>query len=213
MADARPAEQFASLDQQRDVAHAGMWVFLASETLFFGGLLAAYTVYRIWYPEGFAAASTKTDVVLGTINTAVLLTSSALMGAGVRVAEARGSGRAVGLLLLGTALLGLAFLGVKGTEYVKDAHDHLVPGYDFEFDERLRRGAELFFLLYFIMTGIHAVHLTVGILLVGAFAVRAWRGAFADRLEPVAIAGLYWHFVDLVWVFLYPLLYLNGRAG
>lgn len=209
---AHPAEQFADLEQQREVAHLGIWVWLATEVLFFGGLFVAYMAYRIWYPAAFSAASAKTNILIGTINTAVLLTSSVFMAIGVRAAEEEQTRRLWRCLAL-TALLGVAFLGLKATEYAADYRDHLVPALDFRFDAPFERGAELFFLLYFVMTLIHAVHMSVGIAIVALFAVRARRGAFeTGRHVPVAILGLYWHFVDLVWVFLYPLLYLNGRS-
>jgi cytochrome c oxidase subunit 3 len=183
----------------------GMWVFIASEVLFFGGLLVAYTYGRSHFPDGFAAASHETHVVIGTVNTALLLTSSAC------VALAVASTRRASLLLAAACALGLAFLALKGIEYTKEWHEHLVPGASF----RLRDtpGAQLFFVLYFLTTGLHAVHLTIGIAVLAAFAWGTHRGRTWARPPHVEVAGLYWHFVDVVWIFLYPLIYLGGRSG
>jgi cytochrome c oxidase subunit III len=193
-----------------DTAKLGMWVFLASEVLFFGGLFMAYTYGRSHWPDGFAAAGHETHVVLGTLNTALLLTSSALVALAVKCDEQGARRSWIPWLLASAAALGIAFLAVKGIEYRKEWLEQLVPGENF----RLRDvpGAQLFFVLYFLTTGLHAVHLTVGIVLLAAFAwgrrrARPW--ALARHVE---VAGLYWHFVDIVWIFLYPLLYLAGRT-
>ena len=192
-------------DHDALTAQLGMWVFLASEVLFFGGLFAAYAYGRVHWPDGFAAASHETHVVLGTVNTALLLTSSALVALAV-------DGRArAAWLLTGACARGLAFMAIKGIEYRKEWLEHLVPGADFRLHGT--PGAELFFVLYFLVTGLHAVHLTIGIVVLGVFAwgshrARPW--ALPRRIEA---AGLYWHFVDIVWIFLYPLIYLGGRAS
>lgn len=189
----------------------GMWVFLASEVLFFGGLFVAYLYGRTHWPEGWAAASRRTDVVLGTVNTAVLLTSSALVALAVACDEHPRRRRRVGLLLGATAALGLAFLAIKGVEWHADWKERLVPGASFALAGV--PGAQEFFALYFVMTGLHAVHMMVG---VGALAAFAWgrarRRAWAAAPH-VEVAALYWHFVDVVWIFLYPLLYLVSRHG
>ena len=213
MSEARPAEHFATLDQQEEVARLGMWVFLATEVLFFGGLFLAYAIYRARYPDAFAAAGEHTKVVIGTINTAILLTSSFIMALGVKAAEADRR-RPLARYLLATALLGIVFLVLKGFEYAGEYREHLVPGLNFIFKARDASAAELFFLLYFIMTGLHAVHMAIGVCLLLIFAWRAKRGVFSGEGKhmPVTVLGLYWHFVDLVWVFLFPLLYLNGRS-
>ena len=186
----------------------GMWVFIASELLFFGALLAAYLAGRLHWPHGFGAASRHTHVVLGTLNTAVLLTSSALVALAVACARHHVHRRWTTRLLWATAALGLVFLGIKGYEYVQEWHELLFPGPAFALAEP---GAQLFFMLYFFMTGLHAVHLVCGIAAVALFARaiaarRDW--ADAGRLDAVA---LYWHFVDVVWIFLYPFLYLVER--
>jgi cytochrome c oxidase subunit III len=213
--DIRPALQFADLAQERDVATIGIWVFLATEILFFGGLLTSYAVYRHMFADGFTEAARHTKLIIGTINTAVLLTSSFAMAVGVEAAE-RGmerNRRVVVIALTVTAALGIAFLALKGLEYYLEYEEHLVPGSGFAFDPRYRDPAQLFFLLYFILTGLHGVHVTVGVALVGTVAGMARHGAFSSGYTtPLAIVGLYWHFVDVVWIFLYPLIYLVGRS-
>jgi cytochrome c oxidase subunit III len=210
---ALPEEQFATPEQQADVAAFGMWVFLATEVLFFGGMLLAYAVYRGSFPEGFAEAGRHTKIVIGTVNTVILLTSSFTMAWAVDLAE-KGRGRAVAVLLGVTALFGLAFLGLKGIEYSLEWDEHLVPGLNFQMEGPHGQAVQLFYLLYFMMTGVHGLHVTIGIVLVTVMAVRAWKGAFSrDYYTPVELTGLYWHFVDLVWIFLYPLIYLVGRSG
>ena len=193
-----------------DTGKLGMWIFLASEVLFFGGLFFAYLYGRTTWPEGWAAASRDTDVALGTVNTALLLTSSALVALAVACAEYARARPWVPRLLWVTAMLGVAFVAIKGVEWHADWHKHLVPGPGFALSVA---GAQQFFALYFVMTGLHAVHMLVGIgvlatLAIGRARERAW--ASAGHLE---IAALYWHFVDLVWIFLYPLLYLVERHG
>ena len=210
---ARPllAEQFDDIKQQRETAKLGMWVFLATEVMFFGGLFLAYTVYRYLQPETFAAASRHTEIILGGANTAVLLFSSTLMALAVRASQLEHRRQLV-RLLLATALLGILFMGIKAVEYRNDFVEHLVPGANFVWHAANPRGAELFFWLYFALTGLHAIHVTVGIIVMLVMAVLASRGRFGEgNYMPVEIAGLYWHFVDIVWVFLFPLLYLAGH--
>jgi cytochrome c oxidase subunit 3 len=205
------AEPFNDLEQQHEAAKLGMWIFLATEVLFFGGLFLAYTVYRSLYPETFAAASRHTEVILGGTNTAILLLSSTLMALAVRAAQL-GRRRLVGWLLFVTATLGIVFLAIKGVEYHKDWVDRLVPGTAFQWHEANPPAAELFFWLYFAMTGLHAIHVLIGVVLLLTFAFLSWGRRFDQgRYMPVEIAGLYWHFVDIVWVFLFPLLYLAGH--
>lgn len=205
------AEQFDEIEQQRDAARLGMWIFLATEVLFFGGLFLSYTVYRTLHPETFAAASRHTAVILGGANTAVLLFSSTLMALAVRASQL-GRRRQLVWLLLGTALLGLLFMGIKGLEYHQDFTEHLVPGSGFRWQEPNPQAAEIFFWLYFAMTGLHAIHVTVGIVLLLVLAFLAHRRRFENgNFITIEVAGLYWHFVDIVWVFLFPLLYLAGH--
>lgn len=206
-----PEQQYATLAQQAETAQLGIWVFLATETLFFGALLLAYTVLRHAYPQAFADAGRETKLVIGTINTAVLLTSSGTIAWAVHAAEA-GHRRLLTRLLAVTAALGLVFLALKGIEYSQEYEEHLVPGLNFD----ISHGAEfeLFYVLYFTLTGLHALHLTIGVGLVSLMVVRASRGAFSPAYyTPVEVTALYWHFVDFVWIFLYPLIYLDGRGG
>ncbi len=207
----RVAAQFEEAPQQVHAAKLGMWIFLATEVMFFGALFFAYAIARVQFPEAFAAASKHTNILLGTTNTAVLLTSSLFMVLAMRAAEL-GVRRATAILLVITGLLGLAFTGIKLTEYALDYRDHLVPVLDFSFDPRYAKGALVFFGFYFVTTGLHLVHLSVGNGLVLTFARRAWLGKPNTLADQVEIAGLYWHFVDVVWIFLYPCLYLVSRT-
>jgi cytochrome c oxidase subunit 3 len=204
------AHQFDDLDQQHDANVLGMWVFLASEVLFFGGCFAGFTIYRSIYPEAFGQASRHLDVLLGTINTVLLLTSSFTMTLALHSARAGARKALVGFLLV-TLALGTVFLIIKGAEYHHKFEDHLVPGRDFQFPGSRLRETQLFFSFYFVMTGMHALHMLVGIALLVALVARAWRAHFS-RVSHAAVemTSLYWHFVDIVWIFLFPLLYLIG---
>jgi cytochrome c oxidase subunit III len=205
------AHHFDDLEQQHAASWIGMWVFLATEVMFFGGMFAGYTVYRYWYVQAFASASNHLDVWLGAINTVVLIGSSFTMALAVYNAE---TGRAKPLIrfLLLTIVLGLVFLGIKFFEYYTKFEEHLVPGSSFQYEGPLARQAEIFFSFYFAMTGMHAVHMIIGIGLLAALVLRASRGRFSTLYHtPVELTGLYWHFVDIVWIFLFPLLYLLGR--
>jgi cytochrome c oxidase subunit 3 len=205
------AEQFDDFAQQRSAAQLGMWIFLATEVLFFGVLFSGYTVFRSLYPTDFAAASHHTVIVIGGINTAILLFSSTLMALAVRASELREQKQLI-WLLLGTAFFGMMFMILKGLEYYKDWNDHLVPVLNFEWNQPNPGHAQIFFWLYFAMTGLHAIHVTVGICVMLILALLAAKGKFtAGHFTPVEIAGLYWHFVDIVWIFLFPLLYLAGH--
>jgi cytochrome c oxidase subunit 3 len=204
-------EQFDDVEQQRSAAQLGMWIFIATEVLFFGGLFLSYTVYRFTYGQVFVETSRKLDVVLGGSNTAVLLISSVVMAFAVRAAKLD-QRRMLTWLLIGTALLGCVFMSIKGIEYYNDYLDHLVPGRRFEWHGADPGNAELFFWIYFAMTGLHAIHVTVGIGIMLVLALLARLGKFSrGNHNTVEIAGLYWHFVDIVWVFLFPLLYLVGH--
>lgn len=207
------AHHFDTLEQQAEATTLGMWVFLVTEVLFFGGLFMVYTVYRNWYPDAFAAASHSLDITLGTINTAVLITSSLTMALAVHAAQL-GQRRLLMLLLLATMALGAVFLGIKGVEYYQKFVEHHVPGAGFNFEEpQFAVHAQIFFSLYFVMTGLHALHMIIGIPIILWMAGRAWRGDFGPLYyTPVEITGLYWHFVDIVWIFLFPLLYLINRT-
>jgi cytochrome c oxidase subunit 3 len=207
-----PAHHFDDLQQQHEAAQLGMWVFLITEIMFFGGLFAAYTVYRSSYHQAFGAASRHLDITLGTFNTVVLIGSSLTMALAVHAAQ-RGRRRAIIGFLIATILLGAVFLAVKALEYTHKFHEHLIPGHGFQFpDPALARPAELYFGLYFAMTGMHALHMIIGIGILLVMIRLAARGRFsADHYSPVEVTGLYWHFVDIVWIFLFPLLYLIER--
>jgi cytochrome c oxidase subunit 3 len=205
------AEQFDDLEQQTEAAKLGMWIFLATEIMFFGGLFLGYTVYRFVYGHVFVEASHRLNASLGGINTAVLLLSSLCMALAVRAAQLKQRRHLVRLLLV-TAFLGLIFMSIKALEYRTDYVEHLIPGLDFKWSGRDPRNAALFFWLYFAMTGLHGIHVVVGIFVLLTLAWLASRGKFTrGNSNAIEIAGLYWHFVDIVWVFLFPLLYLVGH--
>jgi cytochrome c oxidase subunit 3 len=211
---------FAAPQQQRDAASLGMWVFLATEVMFFGGLFCAYLIYRLMYFGDFGAASKTLDVTLGATNTAVLICSSLTVVLAVWAAQT-GRRRMLVASLAITLLLGLAFLGIKGIEYKEKFEKHHVPGASFEFHEQVPshpsqyanpQHAQIFFALYFVMTGLHALHMIVGIGIFIWLLIAAWEGRFTpDYYTPVEMGGLYWHFVDIIWIYLFPLLYLIDR--
>lgn len=206
------AHQFDDLAQQREAASLGMWAFLITEVMFFGGLFTAYAFNRFHYPQAFAEASLHLNYVLGAINTAVLICSSLTMALAVRSAQL-GHRRALIVRLLLTILLGSVFLGIKVVEYADKFHHHLVPGPSFTFEGPHAREAQLFFSCYFAMTGLHALHMIIGIGILTGLVVLSWRGRFSpEYYSPVEMSGLYWHFVDIVWIYLFPLLYLISRV-
>lgn len=210
MAEETIGFQYSTLAQQREASTLGMWAFLATEVLFFGALIAAYLNYRIWFGADFIAAARLTKVWLGTANTAVLLTSSACMAMAVKSFEA-GSRRAPVLWLLATAALGLVFIAIKATEYWLEYQEKLVPALNF--DLAWHGGtAEIFFVFYFCATLLHALHLLIGISIVTWLSIRIGRGRLRPGGSTTRLVGLYWHFVDIVWIFLFPLIYLAGRA-
>jgi cytochrome c oxidase subunit 3 len=203
-------EQFATSEQQRETSSIGMWVFLASEVMMFGGLFMAYTVYRVIHPHGFHAGSEEMDIWLGSINTAVLLTSSVLLALAEHSIQ-NGRQRALCLLLIATMIVGFLFLGIKFTEYVEHYHEHKAPGVWFEYGGHHEPGYQMFFVFYFIMTGLHAAHMLVGICILGGLLFRAWLGRFtAQYHNPIMMGGIYWNFVDIIWIFLYAIFYLPG---
>ncbi len=206
------AHQFDDAIQQHDASGLGMWVFLLTEILFFGGLFTIYTVYRSLYPEAFGHASAHLDITLGSINTAVLIGSSLTMALAVHSAQVGRSGRLVAFFLCATIALGGVFLGIKAVEYATKFHEHHVPGLSFHYEGADPQHAQLFFCLYFLMTGLHALHMIIGVVLLAILATMALRGRFGPGYyTPVELTGLYWHFVDIVWIFLFPLLYLVER--
>jgi cytochrome c oxidase subunit 3 len=213
MSETNPAlvHQFDDPEQQQTASRTGMWVFLATEIMFFGGMITGYTVYRSLYSEAFAHASNQLDVWLGSINTAVLICSSLTMALAVHSSEL-GRRRKIILFLIVTMILGTVFLGIKFTEYYHKFEEHLVPGFEFSFPGPQPGQAEIFFSFYFAMTGMHALHMIIGLGLLTYLVVKAARDRLSAKYHtPVEIIGLYWHFVDIVWIFLFPLLYLVGR--
>jgi cytochrome c oxidase subunit 3 len=207
---------FDDLEHQQEANVLGMWVFLSTEVLVFGALFTGYTVYRLSYPAAFEEASSHLNVWIAAVNTVVLLTSSLTMALAVRAAQL-GRRRHLTLGLAATALLGMLFLAIKAVEYTIDYRDGLVPGLSFQAKDWNAGPAhvQLFLVFYYILTGLHALHMVVGISVVAALTLMAARGAFVpDYYAPIEAWGLYWHFVDVVWIFLLPLLYLVGtRSG
>ena len=205
------AHHFENLGEQKEASSLGMWLFIAQEVMFFGGMFVAYTVYRNLYPAAFAEASHHLDWKLGGINTAVLILSSLTMALAVRAA-ALGKRRQIVLFLIATVVLGSIFLGVKVVEYADMFEHHLVPGPLLQFPGPNARPAQIFYSLYFAMTGLHALHMIIGIPILLVLAWMAHRGRYTPAYHtPVEMTGLYWHFVDIVWIFLFPLLYLVGH--
>jgi cytochrome c oxidase subunit 3 len=223
---------FENMEQQREAGTLGMWVFLVTEVMFFGALFLAYTIYRYQYPGAFATASNHLDIKLGAINTVVLIVSSFTMAMAVYSTQI-GRQRSTIICLILTMVLGATFLGIKAVEYHDKYNDHLIPGKlipgrPFEpevakpgdtdphklhlVEGATVRNVELFYWIYFAMTGMHALHMIIGLGIMAVLVIMAWRGRFSPEYHaPVEISGLYWHFVDIIWIFLFPLLYLLGR--
>jgi cytochrome c oxidase subunit 3 len=247
-AEHHPALQhhFESMPQQKEAAVLGMWTFLLTEILFFGGLFMAYMLYRIWYHDAFVAASTSIALSWGALNTVVLIGSSLTMALAVRAAQLNQRMATVRWLIL-TMVLGTVFLGVKVIEYADKFEHHHVPGPNYLWESHPAEPADaggagaqgeaagrlapvesagehvsnpdfqfqtqIFFSLYFTMTGLHAIHMIIGIGLLAVITWMAWKGRFDEHYyTPVEMSGLYWHFVDIVWIFLFPLLYLVDRS-
>lgn len=203
-------EQYVAPDQQGEADYLGMWIFLASEAMLFGGIFLSITVYRVVYPDAYREASGHLYMTIGGLNTAVLLTSSMTMAMAVAAAE-QGRRRDALIDLVMTMGLGLAFLAIKLTEYYLEYREGLMPGLGKPFPLH-QIGSQMFFNLYFTATGLHAIHLLIGLCVVGRVTWNLWvHGLRLPRRHIViGIVGMYWHLIDLVWVFLYPLLYLPG---
>lgn len=209
MTDSALREPWESLADQRGNARFGIWIFIASEVLFFGALVMAYAFVRALHPGAFAAAARETDLWYGAPNTAILITSSFTMAMAARAADL-GLGRLAARCLAATAALGTAFLVVKGFEYREDLAEHLLPGQDFKLAQP---AAQIFWSFYWAATAIHAVHLSIGIGLVARLAWLLGRGKLAPRSPQIEVTSLYWGFVDIVWIMLFPLIYLSGGRG
>ncbi len=213
---------FDTLDQQREASTFGMWAFLVTEIMFFGGLFTAYVVYRLRYQVAFEAASNSLLTWAGSVNTAVLICSSLTMALAIRSAQLNRRKAIVGFLLV-TMALGATFLGIKAYEYTTEFHEHHYPGAGFRFEPPAgtpgwtavdSHHAEMFFVIYFCTTGLHAAHMIIGLGLLGSLLRPSWKGRFTSEWHnPIECIGLYWHFVDIVWIFLLPLLYLFGAHG
>ncbi|HEV2277210.1 MAG TPA: cytochrome c oxidase subunit 3 family protein [Acidobacteriaceae bacterium] len=217
---------FASVPQQREAATFGMWLFLLTEIMFFGGLFCAYLIFRNWYYPAFVAGSHTLHIWAGTTNTTVLIISSFTMAMGVHAAETR-MRRSLVVWGILTIILGCGFLGIKAYEWHDEWVEHHVPGLNFSPESFLHPSkaypddvlpldmaekTQVYYSLYFAMTGMHALHMIIGVSLLALLVFRASRGAYTTgHVAPVENFGLYWHFVDIVWIFLFPLLYLISR--
>ena len=205
------AHQFDDSAQQHEASTLGMWAFLVTEIMFFGGMFLGYIIYRLADPIAFGHASNHMDVMLGTINTAVLIVSSLTVVLAVHAAH-ENKRNALVLFIALTIFLGLVFLGIKFTEYYHKYEEHLVPGMNFQYAGDNPGHAAIFFSFYFAMTGLHAVHMIIGIGMFLVLAIKSWRGRYSSvYYTPIEMGGLYWHFVDVIWIFLFPLFYLLGR--
>jgi cytochrome c oxidase subunit 3 len=202
---------FETLEQQRETCSIGMWAFLLQEVMFFGGLFAAYMVFRYKYPNAFVEGSQYLDVTLGTLNTAILIGSSLSMALAVRTAQL-GKNVMTAVWIVATIGMSFAFIGIKAVEYTAKFEHDLIPGVAWLPSVDADPQLNLFFALYFVMTGMHGLHMAIGLVLMVIVAVKALRGRYtAGNHIGVEMLGLYWHFVDLVWIFLFPLFYLVGR--
>lgn len=207
-ADEHVAHHFENAQQQYESGNLGMWLFLITEVMFFGGMFAAYGIYRTWYPDAFAIASKATNVPLGAMNTIVLIVSSVTMALAVQSAQLGKQKRLLGNILA-TMFFGTVFLVVKAFEYREKWIHHHVPGLNFAWEGEGGREVQILYCLYFAMTGMHAVHMVVGLGIMTWLYLTAKKGLYTPKYyNPVEICGLYWHFVDIVWIFLFPLLYL-----
>ena len=202
---------FADMEQQRSSATLGMWVFLLTEIMFFGGLFAAYLVYRSTHYEAWRIGSEHMEFWFGTINTVILLCSSLLVALSVHAAQ-EGRGKMCAAYLWIASAMGVAFLVLKGFEYHAHFVEGAVPGALWKLSVPDPQAVQMFFYIYFVMTGLHALHVTIGVILLAVIGWYAFRGRYSPAYHnPVHVSGLYWHFVDVVWIFLYPLLYLIGH--
>jgi cytochrome c oxidase subunit 3 len=211
---------FATAAQQRDAASLGMWLFLGTEIMFFGGMFLAYLIYRLWYFNEFAAGSRSLDIWLGTINTIVLICSSLTVALGVRAAQ-MGKRTLLVILLVLTLIFGVTFLGIKGVEWYAKYKEHHIPGASFDASDLIRdypqihidpAHEQIYFSLYFAMTGLHALHMIIGVGMFVYLLYHSVKGRYGpEYYTPIELGGLYWHFVDVVWIYLFPLLYLIDR--
>jgi cytochrome c oxidase subunit III len=207
------------MEQQKEASSLGMWLFLVTEIMFFGGMFTGYLVYRIMYFNAFVAGSNTLDITLGAINTAVLIISSLTMAMGVHAAQLGKRKALCGFIIL-TMIFGGIFLGIKAVEYADKFEHHHIPGKHFQWVTTGEHAlppvdpgqAQIYFSFYFAMTGMHALHMVIGFGLLTWLLIMSWKGTYGPEYHtPVENLGLYWHFVDIVWIFLFPLLYLISR--
>ena len=204
------APQFDTAKQQQSAATLGMWAFIATEVLFFGALFLIYTVYRAAYPLDFATAAKELNIFIGTLNTAILLSSSFFMALAVYFIEENKTKEAI-VSLITTWLLGALFLILKAYEYYDDIQKHIVPTHNVVTLDASSQILRLFYLIYYTLTGVHALHVTIGLAVILVI-IKTYQKKFSKTYNtPLELAGLYWHFVDIIWIFLYPFLYLVGR--
>ena len=202
------AHHFENLEKQSQAQRLGMWLFLATEILLFAVLFGAYGVYRFLYSDAFSVASRGLATWMGGVNTFVLVTSSLTVALGLDAA-ARGDGKRSGGLFFLSIGMGLVFMALKGVEYSHHFHAGELPGRFYTAGTIAGSGGSLFYTLYFLITGLHALHVVIGMTVLGIIGVKSWRGAYsAEYHVPVELAGLYWHLVDLIWIFVFPLIYL-----
>ena len=207
-ADPHLAHHFSSLERQVDASRLGMWLFLCTEVLLFAGLFTGYAVYRYSFPIAFAASARTSEIWAGTLNTVVLITSSLTVALAIHFVRT-GRQRAAVVCLLITLAFALTFLGIKAIEYTAHFHEHQLPGRYYRFESVRLPGAPMYWALYFLMTGLHGLHVLIGMSVLGVIAWRTSRGYYTPRYYVgIELAGLYWHLVDLIWIFLFPLLYL-----
>jgi cytochrome c oxidase subunit 3 len=203
-----PGGHFGSAASREHAAHLGMWVFLGTEVLLFASLFAAYGVYRMAYPQVFIEARHHMEIALGTINTVILVTASILVAMSIWAVR-RQRRQLAYLLLVGSVLLGLGFLGVKGVEYARHVHEGSMPGAWYSLQTFKLPGAGMYFTLYFLLTGVHAIHVTIGVALLAVMALKVRSGQLSAAYHtPLELSGMYWHLVDMIWLFLWPMLYL-----
>ena len=207
-ADPHLAHHFSSLERQVDASRLGMWLFLCTEVLLFAGLFTGYAVYRYSFPIAFAASARTSEIWAGTLNTVVLITSSLTVALAIHFVRT-GRQRAAVVCLLITLAFALTFLGIKAIEYTAHFHEHQLPGRYYRFEGVRLPGASMYWALYFLMTGLHGLHVLIGMSVLGVIAWRTSRGYYTPHYYVgIKLAGLYWHLVDLIWIFLFPLLYL-----
>jgi len=207
-ADPHLAHHFASLERQVEASRLGMWLFLCTEVLLFAGLFVAYSVYRYSFPAAFAAASRSSEIWAGTVNTVVLISSSLTVALAIHFVRVDKPRAAVVCLAI-TIAFAFAFLGIKAIEYTSHFHEHQLPGRFYRFEAVQLPGASMYWSLYFLMTGLHGLHVLVGMTVLSVILYRTIHGYYSSHYYlGIELAGLYWHLVDLIWIFLFPLLYL-----